>query len=324
MSKITIRHQVPQRPTKSECYEERRSNALWWQQHRTRQRFLVKPQYASKYAMSDKMEWHTKADFVPSVLKKIMQICKAVESGERRYPEDPKSSMPGFAVGEVKEDFAETKVTGENFLSTQILVLDIDEVPGYVSHIERWLPSVLPPNVFALWYSTPRWRECTKRIRVVIPLNRPISMAEKLSMATRLPIPGADPASFCAAKFSLLPCWCKDTVDFHWGIVGNRMLKPDGDLKPYVAPRTPPKLHEIYRLQTTREVSEALSKLVEKINEAPDGHSQEVIKPGLAKIFRKYDVHYSECEEFANYIERNDRVKDFLGIARWLDNRYKR
>ena len=323
MSKITIRHQVPQRPTKDECDEERRSNALWWEQHKTSQRFLVKPQYHSRFAMSDKGEWHTKSDFIPSVLKKIMDICKDIDSGARRYPTEPKSSMPGFAVGSVKEDFYETTLVNDNFLTTEILVLDIDEVPSNVQNIGLWLPSVLPSNVFALWYSTPRWRECTKRIRVVIPLSREISMAEKQSLPHRLVIPGVDPASYSPSKFSLLPCWCEDTVDFMWGTVGKRRLNPDSDLPPWIPERKSEWL-DLPRLKACKEAMDALSSLVERINEAEDGHSQEITKPGLARIFRKYAVDYSDCEAFANYIEREDRAKDFLGISQWLSNKYRK
>lgn len=323
---VTIKAlRLPPQKTAKQIEEEqiqaRKKEAIWWEQNKTDQRMLIKPCYESSKAISSKMKMHTKNEFIPYVFNTIVQRCKDVDNGIR-YPESPKSEMPGFAIGSVKEDFERTSVRADNFVKTRILVLDIDDVPDEVSNIGLWLPTVLPKGVHALWYSTPRWRQDKKRIRAVIPLSREISMEEKKSLASRLKIPGVDPASFEAGKFSLLPCWCEDTVDFQWGSVGHRELDMDRDLPAWIPERKRSPAPTI-RLEAAYEMAKALAEIVEKVNDAPDGGSQEVIKSNLSRAFRKYAMRYEYCEEYAHGIIREDRQRDFLGIARWLDNRYR-
>lgn len=237
----------------------------------------------------------------------------------------PKSECPGFCTAVLKPKFNTSRccITAEVMDTTDVLVLDIDDVSADVSNIGLWLPTILPQGVKALWYSTPRYRDASKRIRVVIRLNREISAAEKKSLQKRLPIPGVDPASYEINKFSLLPCWCEDTVDFVWGTVGSRDLDVDKDLSPWI-PERQQQHQDRPRLQASKEISEALENLVNEINDAPDGHSlAEVTKPGLSKIFRKYAVTMDDCLEFADYIDREDRRKDFIGLSIWLDNQYR-
>jgi hypothetical protein len=322
MTKLTIRKPHPIARSKEQEESDRLAEERWWRENRTKQRFLIKPRYECSYAISDKSQCHLKSTFAGSVILRLKHMCEEIDQGLHRYINEPKDTMPGFTVARVKEDFGRTGLRNENFLETEVLILDIDEVPSTVQNIGLWLPSVLPSNVFAIWYSTPRWRDTSKRIRVVIPLERPISMAEKQSLPHRLVIPGVDPASYSPSKFSLLPCWCKDTVDFQWGMVGKRRLSPDGDLPPWV-PQVKKDFRSVPRLKRAKEAAEQLTALVDRINNAPDGNSQPVIKQGLGKLFRRYDVDYSDCEFFSNYISREDRCKDFLGIAKWLHNKYR-
>lgn len=280
-----------------------------------------------------KQKYHTNTGFRLSSSSGIFDWltgwCKEVKRPSDEYIKVngllPKSECPGFCVVTLKPKFNTPKcyITAEVMDTTDVLVLDIDDVPASVSNIGLWLPTILPQGVKALWYSTPRYRDSSKRIRVVIKLNREISAAEKKSLQKRLPIPGVDPASYEINKFSLLPCWTEDTVDFVWGTVGSRDLNVDKDLSPWI-PERPQQRSDRPRLNVSSEIAEALENLVNEINDAPDGHSlAEVTKPGLSKIFRKYAITLDNCLEFADYIDREDRRKDFIGLSIWLDNQYR-
>jgi len=250
-----------------------------------------------------------------ALIDRLTDYCKAVHPNDLKTP---KSECPGFAVAKLvdKYDVKYCKITSEVFDGTQVLVLDVDEVPKEVSNIGLWLPTVLPEKVYALWYTTPRYRDSAKRIRIVVPMTRMISNSEKRLMKKRLSIPGVDPASFEPAKFSLLPCWCEDTAEFSWGTVGSRWLDPDSDL-PHVEEeqRVPQQCH---KYTNDRILMKKLNALIQEVNDAPNGHSQEVIKPGLSKIFRQFHVNMDMLEDMAVEIDRYDRRSDFLGIAKWL------
>jgi hypothetical protein len=237
----------------------------------------------------------------------------------------PKSECPGFCAAILKPKYNTSKcyITAEVMQSTDVLVLDIDDVPADVPNIGLWLPTLLPQGVKALWYSTPRYRDAKKRIRVVIRLSREITPAEKKSLQKRLPIPGVDPASYEINKFSLLPCWTEDTVDFAWGSVGHRDLDVDHDIPPFI-PERQKSFAPTIRLEAASEIAKALAEVVEAINDAPDGGSQEVIKSNLSRLFRKYAITYDHCLEVADLIYRDDRRKDFVGISLWIGNKHRK
>ena len=270
-------------------------------------RFIIKDRYQCKFGRSF---WTSEE----AAMDRLIEACKAVVPQQTDIPKD---DCPGFAIARLhpRFDTPHPPVNKLAFMETSMLVLDIDDVPSSVSNIGLWLPIVLPPKVKALWYTTPRYRESAKRIRVVIPMTRFITMEEKYDLQFRLKIEGVDKASFEAAKFSLLPCWCKDTVEFTWGTVGTRYLDPDKDLPSYQRPRLAP---QPPRSSDRQRLVHELEKLVEVINDAPDHHSQEVTKPGLSKIFRQFDSPLSACEDVAQDIVRSDRRNDFIGIATWL------
>lgn len=280
---------------------------------------LIKPNYHYSKAYTDftqSLIFSEIDDFNTQVLAQLKFRCDAVLNGALRHPELHKAEMPGFAIASTRSRSKWNSVSKDNFLATSMLVLDIDEVPEDVRDIRIWLEPILPQDVYCFWYSTPRATVAEKRIRAVIPLSRAITMDEKASLEYRLKIPGLDPASFEAAKFSLLPNWCAETSVFCYGEFGSRPLDPDKDLPEYARPSYQSTPNVFYNTRSAGVIP--LMSLIEQINNAPNGHSQEVIKPGLARLLSQYPLTMHDLEFRAHLIIREDRRKDYLGIGAWI------
>lgn len=234
-----------------------------------------------------------------------------------------KADMPGICFGSMIAPpvWSCYKVTAlANMIeTTQLLMIDVDECPEKLENVPKYLETVLGP-LWYLWYTTPKSTRLHPRFRLLLCCDRPITMAEKRALSVPLTqaLPGVDKASFEPSKFCLLPCICAETTEpdnYGWGgSESHFMLKVDNyDIKP----KPIVKIQE-HKYTNDRILMIKLNALIQEINDAPNGHSQEVIKPGLSKIFRQFHVNMNMLEDMAVEIDRYDRRSDFLGIAKWL------
>jgi hypothetical protein len=260
-----------------------------------------------------------------------MAVIKPPDDYIKTHPLKPKSECPGICVATLKPEYDCRKcyIKAEAFQSTDTLILDIDEVPTEVVDVTDWLRSLLPTDVQFFWYSTPRYTSELKRIRVVIRLSREISPEEKHDLQYRLKIPGVDKASFEIGKFSLLPVWCAETTEFYFDESGSKALNIDLDLPPIIKPsyKLPKSRHVnyIHSSNAYRLSADEIPNLIEEINDAPNGHSRDLMMPRLSSLFRRFDAFevYTECMNHLDDIERYDRQHDFQGLIEWFYKRNK-
>lgn len=269
-------------------------------------------------------------DTTKGVFRWLTVLAEEVHAPSKAFLENDtlpeKGECPGFCAAQLKVQYDTTWcfITADAMQSTDCLVLDIDEVPKEVDDIEEWLQAKLPENLEVFWYTTPRHRPEAKRIRVVFRLNREISADEKKSLAKRFKLlQGIDPASFEINKFSLLPCWCQDTVEFKYGHFGSEVFDMDS-LGPWI-PERPESTSEnpfrALRIKNEAKLYEALDKVAEAINDAPCGGSQPIIKREIGKLLAKFTVEQEDLEYLADQIDRDDRRKDTYGIGVYIMNR---
>ena len=253
-----------------------------------------------------------------------MAVIKPPDDYLKTHPLRPKSECPGICVATLKPEYDCRKcyIKAEAFRSTDTLILDVDEVPTEVVDVNDWLRSLLPTDVQFFWYSTPRYTSALKRIRAVIRLSREISPEEKHDLQYRLKIPGVDKASFEIGKFSLLPVWCAETTEFYFDEAGSRALDIDADLPQLqkLGSKCPRRRIVNYINSSSHLSEDVIQDLIDSINDAPFGHSRELMIPKLSALFRTYnrEALYTLCMEQSYNIIRDDRQYDFKGLVEWL------
>lgn len=253
-----------------------------------------------------------------------MAVIKPPDDYIKAHPLRPKSECPGICVATLKPEYDCRKcyIKAEAFQSTDTLILDIDEVPTEVTDVTDWLKFLLPTDVQFFWYSTPRYTSALKRIRAVIRLSREISPEEKHDIQYRLKIPGVDKASFEIGKFSLLPVWCAETTEFYFDEAGSRALDIDADLPQLqkLGSKCPSRRIVNYISSSSHLSEDIIQDFIDSINDAPVGHSRELMIPRLSALFRTYnrEVLYTLCMEQSYNIIRDDRQHDFRGLVEWF------
>lgn len=240
-------------------------------------------------------------------------------------PDLLKSSMPGICFGSTTEhpvwNNYQVKALSELIFTTQLLLLDVDECHVHLDRIQAYLDSAL--GCWNIWYTTPKSTPLHPRFRLLLCANRPITMGEKraLSKPLREKIPGIDQASFEPSKFCLFPCICADSADPDSYTFGCSKLTNPFDINTVQLEVRNPVHSPSCRVELTRLTERLLDDLVTSINEAPDGCSQPVIKTGLSHLLRHTAVPMDVLELKAEGIERDDRRRDFIGIARWMQTK---
>lgn len=239
----------------------------------------------------------------------------------------PKSEMPGICFGSFKEapvwPAYNVKDLSSYIETTQLLLLDVDECPVTLDKVQEYLDRQL--GCWNLWYTTPRSTREHPRFRLMLATSRPITMDEKRALCAPLTqkLEGLDKASFEPSKFCLLPCICFDSIEpNNYKCGGSKCdLKLDVDKLNLVIEHPEPAIR--IAVSASKFAERFLDYLIPKINNAPDGHSQPVIKSGLANLMHQDAVPLDYIESRADEIDRDDRRRDFIGIATWMCERYR-
>ena len=285
----------------------------------------------------------------------LSKQCSAIEKGQKgplfnaTYPS--KASAHAITWGELNTDIKYTEnghisTSHSNFVSTNILILDIDKVKSEYNgedittdYIGSIMEELVSDDVHYLWWTTPSSTFRSPRFRAVVELNRNISKDEYKDLAFRLPkctlIENLDPASFRLGQFFIVPY-----IPTGYGTLGSARYLPEDQAyyssfrwhenigNPLNVDKLPPApIKDKFEYNTMRlKVSESIvrevvEECIKSINEAPSGEGYETTKKEVVKLFSKYKVPMEIIEEMKFFVTSPTRRKHFEGISKWISEK---